>query len=138
MTGRIFVDSNIWIYLFAEDDNEKSRISRKFILEKANDNHLIISFQVINEVCRILKKKKFTEEKLRFVINYLTKICEIHKSTVELSLKASELRENYNFSFWDSHIVAHAIDAQSDFLASEDMQNDSRIHGMIIKNIFDS
>jgi len=138
MTGRIFVDSNIWIYLFAEEYNEKSQISRKFILEKVKENHLIISFQVINEVCRILQKKKFTEEKLRLVINYLTKICEIHKSTLELSLKASELRESHSFSFWDSHIVAHAIDAQSDFLASEDMQNNYKIQGMVIKNIFDS
>jgi predicted nucleic acid-binding protein len=136
MIGRIFVDSNIWIYLFAKDDNEKSLISRKFILEKTKDSHLIISFQVINEVCRILKKKGFTEEKLRFVINSLTKICEVHKSTVEISLKASELREHHNFSFWDSHIVAHAVDAKSDFLASEDMQNDYKIHGMNIKNIF--
>jgi len=143
MTGRIFVDSNIWIYLFAKDDEEKtedgkkkSLVSRKFILEKTKSSHLIISFQVINEVCRVLKQKGFTEEKLRFVINSLTKICEVHKSTTELSLKASDLREKHSFSFWDSHIVAHAIDAESNFLASEDMQDGFEINNMVIKNIF--
>jgi predicted nucleic acid-binding protein len=136
MTGRIFVDSNIWIYLFAEEDKGKKATARKFILEKARDNNFIISFQVINEVCKVLKKKNFPEEKLRFVINRLAKICKIHKSKIEISLKASELRENHKFSFWDSHIVAHAIDAKCDILASEDMQHDCNIYGTIIKNIF--
>jgi predicted nucleic acid-binding protein len=136
MTGRIFIDSNVWIYLFAKEENEKNSIARKFISEKSKDNHLIISFQVINEVCRILKKKGFTEEKLKFVIDNLAKICEVHQSTVVLSFRASELRENHNFSFWDSHIVAHAIDAECDFLISEDMQDGYDINGTIIKNIF--
>jgi predicted nucleic acid-binding protein len=136
MTGRIFIDSNVWIYLFAKEDNEKNSIARKFISEKSRDNNLIISFQVINEVCRILKKKDFTEEKLKFVIDNLAEICEVHQSTIALSFKASELRENHNFSFWDSHIVAHAIDAECNFLISEDMQNNCNISGTIIKNIF--
>ena len=107
--------------------------------QKQNANQgssLVISFQVINEVCRILKKKDFTEEKLKFVISNLTKICEVHQSTVALSFKASELRENHDFSFWDSHIVAHAIDAECDLLISEDMQDGHDIDGTIIKNIF--
>jgi len=136
MIDRIFIDSNIWVYLFAKDDNKKNLITREFILEKTKNSHLIISFQVINEVCRILKKKEFSEEKLKFVINSLSKICEIHNSTIELSLEASKLREEHNFSYWDSHIVAHAIDAKSDFLISEDMQNGRKIYGMIIKNIY--
>jgi predicted nucleic acid-binding protein len=70
------------------------------------------------------------------VINSLTKICEVHESTIELSLKASKLRDEHNFSFWDSHIVAHAIDAKSDFLISEDMQDGREINGMVIKNIY--
>ena len=53
-----------------------------------------------------------------------------------LSLKASELREVHGFSFWDSHIVVHAMDAQCNLLASEDMQNGREINGMIIKDIF--
>ena len=135
MTGRFFIDSNVWIYLFGEDDNDKKTIARRFILENAKNSSFVISFQVINEVCRVLKKKEFTEKKLRFVINSLVNICEVHKSTIALSLKASELREEHGFSFWDSHIVAHAIDAQS-VLISEDMQNNREIYGTTIKNIF--
>ena len=55
MIDRIFIDSNIWVYLFAKDDNKKNLITREFILEKTKNSHLIISFQVINEVCRILE-----------------------------------------------------------------------------------
>jgi predicted nucleic acid-binding protein len=136
MTGRIFIDSNVWIYLFAKDGNEKNSIAKEFISEKIKNSSLVISFQVINEVCRILKEKGFTEEKLKFVIYNLTNLCEVHQSTTALSFKASELRENNNFSFWDSHIIAHAIDAECTFLISENTQDGHDIKGTIIKNIF--
>lgn len=44
-------------------------------------------------------------------------------------LKASELREKHSYSFWDSLIVASALQINAAILYSEDMQ-----HGTIIDN----
>jgi hypothetical protein len=43
MTGRIFFDSNIWIYLFAEDNSKKRDASKFFIMENAANAVFVIS-----------------------------------------------------------------------------------------------
>jgi len=49
MADKIFIDSNIWLYLFLKDESSKYKIVEKYILENSN-NPLFISYQVINEV----------------------------------------------------------------------------------------
>jgi len=44
-------------------------------------------------------------------------------------LKASALREQYAFSFWDSTIVSSALQAGASVLYSEDMQA-----GLVVEN----
>jgi predicted nucleic acid-binding protein len=55
MTDRIFVDSNVWIYLFADEDNPKSSIAKSYIIKHHTTHILVISYQVINEVTHVLK-----------------------------------------------------------------------------------
>ena len=68
MTDKVFVDSNIWLYLFLKEDEDKFKRAEKFIYEKGNKNILIISFQVINEVTNVLRRKGFLESDIRAVI----------------------------------------------------------------------
>jgi len=53
-------------------------------------------------------------------------VVEVNKA---LLLKASALREQYAFSFWDSTIVSSAIQAGAPILYSEDMQA-----GLVVEN----
>ena len=138
MMNKIFVDSNVWIYLFADEDNPKCKIAEKFIASNAATNIIVISYQVINEVCNVLKRKKFTEPDIRLVIENMAKICVIQDYSKDIALSASRLRENHSFSFWDSHIVASAIIAKCNCLTSEDMQDGQNINGVTIKNIFNA
>lgn len=55
--------------------------------------------------------------------------CKIVHSNVSQHLLASRLRDSYSFSYWDSLIVAAALDAGCTTLFSEDMQ-----HGQKIEN----
>ncbi|MDR0613824.1 MAG: PIN domain-containing protein [Dysgonamonadaceae bacterium] len=139
MKDRIFIDSNIWVYLFAEESSEKRATSKLFIMENAANAIFVISWQVINEVINILKRKnKFTESDLRFVMSSMAKICIIQDFSEEILHNASLLREKHSFSFWDSLIIATAATAKCDVVISEDMQNDRIIFGMQIKNIYKS
>ena len=58
-------------------------------------------------------------------------LCEVCGYSGEIIYHASELREKYSFSFWDSHIIASALASQCGVLASEDMQDGLKIrhHG---------
>jgi predicted nucleic acid-binding protein len=136
MTNRIFVDSNVWVYLFTKDDAGKRRMAHDFIFHNANDNDFVISHQVINEVCYVLKKRMFSEPELRKIAHDLAEICVVCNYSTEIIMKASQLRESYALSFWDSNIVACALASQSKTLASEDMQNGLRIDNLVIRNIF--
>ncbi|MDR2691910.1 MAG: PIN domain-containing protein [Dysgonamonadaceae bacterium] len=136
MNRRIFVDSNVWVYLFAKDDNSKSGIAASYLAENRRNSVLVVSYQVLNEVCNVLKKKQFSEPGLKMVIEYFSQLCVIQDYSTAIALLACDLREQYSLSFWDSHIVASALTAKCQILASEDMNDNQLINQVRIKNIF--
>ena len=133
MREKTFVDSNVWIYLFTSNEVKKNTFARSFIAENSlNNNILVISYQVLNEVAAVLKiKKKFSEEKVRFVIETMMNLCVVQDFTKSILLKASALRDEHTFSYWDSLIVAAASEAQCNKLTSEDMQHNQFIEGKL-------
>ena len=138
MKDKIFVDSNIWIYLFASDEASKNEHARKFIADNtAKGSIFVVSYQVINEICAVLKrKKKFDEPKIQFVIETMLDLCLVQDFSREIVLKASALRSAMPLSYWDSIVVATAIESECKYLTSEDMQSGQRVEGVTIVNIF--
>ena len=49
----------------------------------------------------------------------------------ELFVVASEIRENYNISYYDSMIVSAGLNANATILYSEDMQHDLVVNGSL-------
>jgi predicted nucleic acid-binding protein len=117
-----FVDSNIWLYAFIKNIKEthKSEISQKIILS----NNIVISTQVLNEVCvNLIKKAKFTEDNIQELVQDFYSNYQVIDIDSMILISASKLRHNYSFSYWDSLIVASALKAKVEILYSEDMQN---------------
>jgi predicted nucleic acid-binding protein len=109
MANKIFVDSNVWVYLFLQDDNEKYKIAEKFFIENSSDSIFIITYQIINEVSNTLLRNKYSEIEIQENIEYMFKICTIQDFTKEIVLTSSSLRGKYSFSFWDSILVGRAL-----------------------------
>ena len=118
---RSFIDSNIWLYAFVEADNAAKTKQAQNLIRSVEP---IISTQVINEVCvNLIRKAGFTEEQIHLlVISFFAKYTIIQLDRAIL-LHASQLRSRYSLSFWDSIIVASAINASATYLYSEDMQD---------------
>mgnify|MGYP001002970320 FL=1 len=57
--------------------------------------------------------------------------CRMAQDTTNTLLLASDLRERYKFAYWDSLIVAAALDAGCDTLYTEDMQHKQVIDGRL-------
>ncbi len=133
MPDKNFWDSNLWIYLNAisEDarDVEKKNILEALLLESS---HIVVSAQVLNEVANVLLKKFQKSE-----IEVKTRIEQIMiQSTVinlgsKLTLKALDLRGRYQFSWFDSLIVATALEGDCASLYSEDLQANLLIEGRL-------
>ena len=138
MIDKIFVDNNVWVYLFTSSEASKNNVARSFIAENSlNNNILVISYQVLNEVAAVLKNKnKFSEAKIRYVIETMLDLCMVQDFTKNILLNASILRDEHAFSYWDSLIVATASEAGCNKLSSEDMQHGKAISGLLIYNIF--
>lgn len=72
-----------------------------------------------------------TEKEIQaLILSFYAKytVIEIEKNIL---MKASELREKYNFSFWDSVIVSTAFTANCDILYTEDMQDGLEVEGKL-------
>jgi predicted nucleic acid-binding protein len=92
---------------------------------------------VINEVTNKLIQKKIESEITKVNVQYMYKICTIQDFSKDIIImSAFNLREKYSLSFWDSVIVASALNSNCNILASEDMQDGLKINNMIITNIF--
>ncbi len=122
-----FVDSNIWLYAFnRRQDEVKHQVAKPII----GSRNLWVSTQVINEVCKnLIHKASFDEFQISRVIVSFYRRCQVTPLSQAILLQASALRGSYQFSFWDSVIVAAAIASRTKIFYSEDMQN-----GLAIEN----
>ena len=128
-----FCDSNIWLYRLLIDpecNDAAERRKRNLAAALTSRENILISTQIINEVCSVLSKKaKISEIQIREIIQEFYDGCVVIQLDRNIILRASELRTQYSFSFWDSLIVASALAADASILYSEDMQD-----GLIISN----
>lgn len=122
MKDKIFIDSNIFLYAFNSDGSKKQQTASNIILqENANS---FMSVQVINEVSNnMLKKLDFTNSEIREFIEDSYKRFFVINFSKDIFHKASEIRDNYKISYYDSLIVASALSVGCTILYNEDMQN---------------
>jgi len=120
-----FIDSNVWIYLLVARQDEHKRQTARNLIER---KRFFVSTQVIGEVCvNLLRKKAMSEPEVRGSINSLYRNHSVMTITQETLLSASDLRASHFLSFWDSLIVASALQSGAQILYSEDMQ-----HGLVV------
>ncbi|MBD2596152.1 PIN domain-containing protein [Nostoc spongiaeforme FACHB-130] len=128
---RCFVDSNIWLYRFILNSSETSAVQKQQIATTVtSQENLLVSIQVINEVCaNLIRKAGFDNSQIQNLIEDFSEGCEILPVSLETLQYAVKLRDRYLLSFWDSLIVASAVLGQASILYSEDMQD-----GLMIEN----
>jgi len=127
----IFADTNLWIYLFFTSKNTvdtEKKLKIKYLIKEYSN--IMISTQVMNELSNVcLKKYHLKIEQVETYLRELSNIVEIHILDAQTSFSALNLLKKYKFSFYDSLIVASALEANCEILFSEDMQ-----HGQMIEN----
>ncbi|MBP0015209.1 MAG: PIN domain-containing protein [Roseofilum sp. SBFL] len=129
------IDTNIWLYRLFDDqriDARERQRKLKIATSITDQSSLTISTQVINEIsANLIKKANFDETQIKAVIQSLYNRCQVVEFSLNILQSASDLRINYNLSFWDSLIVASALAGGADFLYSEDMQDGLIVSGQL-------
>ncbi len=126
MKDKIFLDTNILVYCYSNSEPSKREIAQKLCMQE----DVYISTQVLNEMTNVLAKKhKISWNNIANVISEFESNFFIHTLTSFEIKKACNIAEKYGFSYFDSLIIASAIEANCNILYSEDMHN-----GQVIEN----
>jgi predicted nucleic acid-binding protein len=128
MAQDVFIDTNIWLYAFINQSTDfvKQTKARTLI----QNVQPIVSVQVINEIyVNLIKKAKVTEDEISQLIESFYTNYRVIDLTQVILIRASQLRQQYSLSYWDSLIVASALIANVTEIYSEDMQ-----HELVISN----
>lgn len=140
MSGkRVFLDTNIWVDLFASsqdaEDQRKKEIARQLLLDYPD---VVVSVPVLNELSNVwLKKFHLKLERVRLYLQPIGEITEVRLLDQVLTFHALVFLQTYNWSFYDRLIVASAMEADCNLLFSEDMQNGQWIEARLqIRNPF--
>ena len=134
-----FIDSNIFIYLFDETDARKRRIAERLVQQALEVGTAAISFQVVQETLNVLvgklRRTASRDDARRFLDKVLVPLWRVMPSPA-LYQRALDVKTRYAFSFYDSLVVAAALEVNSTRLLSEDLQHAQRIEGLVLENPF--
>ncbi len=137
MPAENFFDSNVFIYLFERTDLTKYRRAETLVEDNLTNRTGCISYQVVQETLNVVTRRAGVDSSRidQLLREVLFPLWEVY-STPELYQNGLEVRARYRFSFYDSLIVAAALEAGCTTLYSEDMQDGQRIEGLTIRNPF--
>ena len=112
---------------------------RRLIADALQMGNTCISYQVVQETLNVITTKlrvnATAEQASTFLIDALIPLWKINPNR-ELYLRSLNIQSRYRYSFYDSLIIAAALEADCKTLYSEDMQHGQHIEQLIIKNPF--
>jgi predicted nucleic acid-binding protein len=138
MIGKVFLDSNIWIYAATGRDEypEKFRRAREII----GTEDIGVSTQVVGEFVNAVQKPKkmrralTPDETANWVKQmFVFPLVEVDRQIVE---SAMFIQRRYRLGYWDSQIIASAERFGADALLSEDLSHTQKYGGLRCNNPF--
>ncbi|HEY5407574.1 MAG TPA: PIN domain-containing protein [Ginsengibacter sp.] len=125
MNAKIFFDTNVILYSYSILTDSRNTIAKQLI----SNNHGHISTQVMQEVCNILIKKfKLDEISISKAINEINDNFNVLINNVDTVKDALNIHFKYSYSYYDSLIIASALQNQCSILYSEDLHHNQKIY----------
>lgn len=123
-----FLDTNVLVYAFGNDDPRKREVARSL----AESGDALVGTQVLSELANVLTRRMgFSAAETRSRISGIAASCEGFVVTPSVVLDALRVMERYQYSFYDSQILAAALAAGTKVLYSEDLHSDQTIDGTL-------
>jgi predicted nucleic acid-binding protein len=140
MSDKLFLDTNVLVYLYDSDAPEKQERARAILERDGATAEITISTQVLQEfyvtVARKFAKRLSEEETLLATRS----LCRLSLVQVDVAMifDAISLARRHQFSLWDSLIIQAALQTGCKTLLTEDLQDGQRIGPLRIENPFKS
>jgi predicted nucleic acid-binding protein len=139
MSGRFFLDTNLFVYTFDVTAPAKAKKAAQLIRRAADTGEGIISYQVVQEFFNVAFRRfprpMSTADAEQYLITVFRPLLAVHSSPA-IYFEALRIVEKHKVSWYDSLIVAAALEGQCEVLYSEDFQHGRKLEGMRIENPF--
>jgi predicted nucleic acid-binding protein len=130
MTDRVFLDTNLWIYLQDGSSGDKSKCVSDLIRDNAG--MILISTQVLGELYHVITRKKIASPQVAGqVVRDLLEDFPVLNIDPPNVKKALEINIRYGYTYWDSLILATALLANCTIVYSEDMQHNQLVEAQL-------
>jgi predicted nucleic acid-binding protein len=139
MSGRFFLDTNIFVYSFDADSPKKATQAKKLIRIAIETRGGIVSYQVVQEFFNVALRRfampMSSTDAEQYLSTTFRHLLSVHSSPA-LYGEALRIGARFRLPWYDSLIVASAIEGRCDVLYSEDFQNGQQLGSVTISNPF--
>jgi len=136
--GKVFIDTNVIVYAYDISAGEKHSKAVEIIKGLWDTGSGITSTQVLQEFF-VNVTRKITKPLDAVTAKEIVKDFLKWKTVIvdgEIIMDAIDIHSAYKYSFWDSVIIASAINGGAGTLFSEDLSDKQTIKGIVIRNPF--
>jgi len=139
MSAKSFLDTNVIIYAFDHTHPKKAKIAQRLIADGVTEKRVVISYQVVQEFINVALRRfrvPITHSDLEsFVLTALFPMTAVSWSP-SLTIQGLRLQAAHQFGWYDSLIVAAALQSGCSVLYSEDLQHGQHFGGLVVENPF--
>jgi predicted nucleic acid-binding protein len=139
MNVRFFLDTNIFVYSFDRRSAAKAQRSAQLIRQAVATRKGVVSYQVVQEFFNVALRRFEQPMSIAEAEQYLGAVFRpllAVQSSQALYSEGLRLKDKRRLSWYDSLIIAAAIEAQCGLLYSEDLQHGQRFGDLQIENPF--
>jgi predicted nucleic acid-binding protein len=139
MSAERFLDSNVLIYQLDTRDRRKHAIADAIVAEGMASQNACISYQVVQECLHVALRKAEVRLDAAQAAQWLDVVLAplmTVASSAALYRRAIELQHRTRFGFYDSLVVAGALEAGCTTLLTEDLQHGQQIDSLHIVDPF--
>jgi len=129
MKDRVFLDTNVLIYLYSESESKK----RKLTLQILNSYYSVTSIQALNEASNVwFKKYGWDGTKIREHLDNIKLVCDEILITGHGTINtALSLKDRYGYLYYDCLMLAAALESNCSTIMTEDMNNGQVINSQL-------
>ena len=135
MNGSVFLDTNVLIYLYSENESEKREIAYQIL----NNHYCVTSLQAFSEASNVwFKKYGWNGDKIHKYLGNIEMVFDeilmVGRGAIN---SAISLKDEYGYSYYDCLMLASALEGNCDIIMTEDMNNGQIINSHLeIQNPF--
>ena len=139
MSDRFFIDTNVFVYALEPAEREKQMRAEELIRIAVDTRKGVVSYQVVQEFFNVVLRR-FAQpmnqiEAEQYLVTTFRPLLAVH-SSYSLYVEALQCTRSHSISWYDSLIVAAAMQSDCAILYTEDLQHGQKFGALTVRNPF--